>query len=533
VYELAFSHPSAALANPWAQVTVSVTFTSPSRTFTVGGFYYDTNTWKARVAPDQLGIWSWQATLQDSQQGNATFSGSFEVIDTGEPGFLRVNPSNPRRLVMSNGRPYTPVGFNDCMPDRLTPSCCEPRTRHGVPWPFSAMGFDGDFRWPTGCTTPIAACWGGTFACPRADCPVGDTGCCSPTDACCQANGWSTDIETYLTAYGAAGFNLFRWGSDNCSFGLFQTIDPAGNVYKLTEGQWADELFRRLRAHGFRVFMTMWLSPPFSFPTPAQQAAEIAYANYVVDRYGAYIDLFEIFNEGSPDPTFENWMSAAIKARDPYGHFVTMSYPDPANPSYIDVTSPHWYSDDPLLSADQATVSEISNWPTNKPLIFGEAGGANENWSPQTRERMRKKMWTALFNEATLVFWNSTYAKDNASNPANQYIGPQERADARVWSTFASALDVDTVMASTSTSANLRSYGLKSASHAWAYVVNATDNANPTTGGTLTLTSPIAGTATFVSPSDGGVLGTTAVTTGSNTLPLPPFVADLAVRIGP
>src|SRR5215472_5707925 len=73
-YELTFSHASGGLANPWDDVTVSVTFTAPSaRTFSVGGFFHDVNTWKARVAPDELGAWSWAATLTDPTQGGASF----------------------------------------------------------------------------------------------------------------------------------------------------------------------------------------------------------------------------------------------------------------------------------------------------------------------------------------------------------------------------------------------------------------------------------------------------------------------------
>ena len=51
MYELTLTN-AAIYANPWEDVLISAVFTAPSaKTYSVGGFYYDVNTWKLRFAP--------------------------------------------------------------------------------------------------------------------------------------------------------------------------------------------------------------------------------------------------------------------------------------------------------------------------------------------------------------------------------------------------------------------------------------------------------------------------------------------------
>lgn len=52
VYELTLTGPSASYNNPWDNVKISAVFTGPSGKSTVGGFYYNVNTWKVRFAPE-------------------------------------------------------------------------------------------------------------------------------------------------------------------------------------------------------------------------------------------------------------------------------------------------------------------------------------------------------------------------------------------------------------------------------------------------------------------------------------------------
>lgn len=66
----------------------------------------------------------------------------------------------------------------------------------------------------------------------------------------------------------------------------------------------------------------------------------------------------------------------------------------------------------------------------------------------------------------------------------------------------------------------------------WGIRGQCTDHATVTAGGRLTIDAGAGGTATFLSPTTGVVLGTATVVPGPNTLTLPAFTADIALAIG-
>ncbi len=192
-HEVEFRRPSSGYANPWEGVSLHVVFRAPSgRTLLVGGFYGGPDRWLARVAPDEPGRWTWRATFEDAA-GRVESEGRFDCVDRGEPGFVRVNPANRFRMVFSDGSAFQAIGLEDCFLDV---------DRDGDP--FDDLGLDGGFR---------------------SDCPPGDERC--------RDEGWTTDLDTYLSTYGArgAGFNLFRVTVDNCSFRPWERIDFPANLY--------------------------------------------------------------------------------------------------------------------------------------------------------------------------------------------------------------------------------------------------------------------------------------------------------------
>jgi hypothetical protein len=237
IFEQTFDWNSVGYANPWEQVQVTMTLTSPTgRQVTVGGFYYAPNTWKARFAPNQLGDWTWQAVLTDGSRA-ARSTGSFTVVESDWPGFVRPNPQNRFRWIFDNGAPYYPIGIGDCILDD---------DRNGSP--LDNWGFDGSFRPPE------------------------------------PELGRRTDIDTYLSNYSTAGINLFRWSLDNCAFGMHQSIQPAGNVYLVNNGMFGDQLVTKLRQYRLRTYMVLFNSPAYaSNPTAAQLDAIKRYVKYLVD----------------------------------------------------------------------------------------------------------------------------------------------------------------------------------------------------------------------------------------------------------
>ena len=497
VYEIEFPWTSGNYANPWEQVEVRVTWNAPSgRQSTRGGFYYAPGYWRARFAPDEMGTWSWSARLSDGSQSQ-DFSGAFEVVDSEWPGFVRSNPDNPMRWVFDDGSPYYPIGIGDCL--------------LGVDGgsPLENLGFDGEVR--------------------NASYP----------------EGWRTDLETYLTAYEGAGFNLFRWSVDNCAFGLYETIDPSGNLYLQQEGIYGDQLVQSLRRHGFRTYMVLFgFEPPF--PNGSGNAAQMdairRYVRYVVDRYAAYVDFWELMNEAPNPPVTidDDWyvqVATYLREVDPYDHPISTSWQRP-DLSVIDITSPHWYARENEFESDLAMRDQIDQFRGHdgKPIIFGEQGNSEQNWDERSALRMRVRSWTAFFNEAVLIFWNTSCCKDSRGGVAsNIYLGPEERGFIRVLQDFVGGLDPCLALAEIEVSdpGRVRAYALRAPSVFVAYLHAYTDHTNPTSGIRVTLDSPVAGTATWVDPSSGAALGTAGISAGRQTLDAPAFTTDIALRIAP
>ncbi|MFQ5559496.1 MAG: DUF5060 domain-containing protein [Nitrospinota bacterium] len=67
------------------------------------------NTWKARFMPDETGTWTFSYSWTDGTPGG---SGTFEVIDTGLPGPLKIASDNPWFFMDSRGDPFHFRGYD-------------------------------------------------------------------------------------------------------------------------------------------------------------------------------------------------------------------------------------------------------------------------------------------------------------------------------------------------------------------------------------------------------------------------------------
>jgi hypothetical protein len=477
VFERTFQWSSAGYSNPWEQVTLTMTLTAPNgRRIHIGGFYYGPNTWKARFAPDQVGNWRWAATIGD--QAHSTSShGTFSVAPGGNHGFVRQSAYNRFRWTFADGSPYYPIGIGDCVGGDVD------RT------PFDGWGLDGR----------------------------------------------RVGINTYLTAYQRAGVNLFRWSVDNCAFELFQTIAPGGNVYLVREGTWGDALVRDLRAHGFRIYMTIFSHPPFATGAePADIQAVERYVKYVVDRYGAYVDFWELMNESTASIEWYTQVAQYLRSVDPYHHPISTSSERPDLP-VIDINSPHWYETENQFNSDLRTWQQLNAWKqSGKPVIVGEQGNSGHNWDPQSALRMRLRAWTAFFTEGTLIFWNTSSTKNYTAGAGNIYLGPEERGYLRILQNFTRGFDkrakITPVVVSPATT--VRGYALAGPVQSAAYLVNYRDHVSPTVGAHLTVDVSRSGTATWISPATGKVLARQTLRRRRvQTLQVPPFVTDVALEI--
>jgi hypothetical protein len=487
VYEQTFRFSTRA-ANPWEQVRLTVALKAPGgRRVSVGGFFAGGSTWRFRFAPSQLGRWSWTARIADAAHG-VTRRGSFTAIAGRSPGFVQRSPFNRFRWTYSNGTPYAPIGLQDCTVSVYTDN------------PLTGFGFDGGHGTP-----------------PR----------------------W-TSLEPYLSTFAAAGFDLFRWGPDNCSFGLYDRIDPAGNVYSQQGGDYADELTKALRRHGFRIeFVLFGRRVPFAsgLENGAQLAAVERYVRYVVDRFGAYVDFWELANEATLPGGWITPVARYLRSIDPYRHPIGTSWSRPDLPA-LDFGSDHWYQTEPDLEADAVAWQRLRAEPARrfgKPTLVDEQGNAGHNWDPTSAVRLRLRAWTAFFAEAAIVFWNTSATKDYAADAANVYLGPEERGYVRVLSRFTSGFDprARVVTASVSGATGLRAYALRGPADYGLYVVDGASHSAPVTGTRVVVNPTRGGRATWIDTATGRTLASAYVAAGRQTLSVPRFTTDVALKIVP
>ena len=476
---------STSVANRWEQVKLDVHLHAPSgRTLVIDGFYAGGSTWTFRFAPTEVGRWVWTARIADRLHA-VTHRGSFTVVLGRSPGFVRQSPFDRYRWTFTNGQPFNAVGIQDCTVKVYTDN------------PLTGFGFDGGQAPP-----------------PR----------------------W-TSLEPYLTTFAAAGFNLFRWGPNNCSFGLYDRIAPGGNVYSGPGGAYADQLMASLRRHGFCVeFVLFGSRPPFpAGSNPAELAAVDRYVGYVVARYGAFVDFWELMNEATVSTGWYARIAGHLRRIDPYHQPVGTSWSRPDLPE-IGFGSDHWYETEPDLDADRVAWQHLRSERARrygKPTLVDEQGNAGHNWDPTSAVRMRLRAWTAFFAEATIVFWNTSATKDYVAGAANIYIGPEERGYNRVLARWTRGFDprARVMTATVPGRSDLRAYALRGPHDYGLYLVDGASHSETVTGARVIVSPAHAGRAVWTDPATGRTLASLQVAAGRQTLAVPPFTTDVALKI--
>ncbi len=543
VFEITFQHDRP-YANRFFDVIIDVTFTAPSgRQTQVGGFHYGSSAgveittrqspagpphgtrreveyrfkkpdlWKARFAPAEVGRWTYKYVFANVRGDQATGSGAFECVAgrVRNPGFVRPHPANPFRWVFDDGSPYFPIGLQECLGDS-----------GGTGSLLAAMSMEGPFRLD------------------RQGRPAPPPGAMfKPGPAMNPQNG-----DVYFRNFARAGFNLFRLSQKNCSHELYRDLDH----YLVQEAIMTDELIRHARRYGMRVFYGVFgYQPVFAeHPDNAEGMAKVKrFIKYSVDRWGAYVDFWEFLNEQKADARWYEITAPYLRSVDPYHHPIATSWERPELPG-IEVNAPHWYSGiKDEFNCDQQTAHLAAGWKKfNKPVIVGEQGnsaskeelqtpGIGGVWDPKSALRMRLRNWSALFNEISFVFWNTSYAKDGHS--MNIWLGPLERQYVKAMQDFAARLDRDVRMAPVHVSEHnvVRAYGLASTERAGVYLHHFADHQRAVTNLTVTLEVPKAAKGYWYSPENAAILRRIEVGAGRQTLPVPPFVVDLALLITP
>ena len=487
VYEIIINHP-VNYSNNWEDVAINAVFSGP-QTINISGFYFDSFTWKVRFAPPVPGNWSYTITFTTPTKVYS-YTSHFSCISSANKGFLKRHPNNPFRLIYPDGTLFNGIGLQDCIQDVNADGT-----------PLDDWGFNGT---------------------------IGQ-----------QASlGSETSLSNYMDAYGVngAGFNLWRWSTDNCSFKLYDSITTTANSYDVKAGMWGDTLVKTLKKNKIRIWLDFFGVSPFgqiNGSTPLEETALKKYISYVVARYGAYTDIWELFNESSASAYYIDTITAFIRSIDPYKRLITVSDPQPQLAS-IDIDAPHWYVKEPELESDVVTVNRIAEEKKfNKPIIFGEQGNSIQNWDDLSAERMRIRSWTAFFEQGIFIFWNTSYIKNYRNTyAANIYLGPQERGYIRALQNFTVLADtgVRAIPFFPDNKSQVRAFGLKSAKVTMGYFHHTTSHTSYVNTSFNYRVNP-SGTIYWISPSNGSVIDSAKLAFGTQTISSPQFTADISMLI--
>ena len=117
-------------ANPFADVTVTATFTSPSgRSRTAHAFFDGDDTWRVRFAPDETGEWKYTTSCSDAaNRGLHGTTGRFACVASANKGFIRVDPVRKYWFAHDDGTPFW--GNGDTCYNLVNGISAEDRTRY-------------------------------------------------------------------------------------------------------------------------------------------------------------------------------------------------------------------------------------------------------------------------------------------------------------------------------------------------------------------------------------------------------------------
>lgn len=497
IYELSLTN-FALYANPWEDPTITAVFTAPSGTnYTVGGFYCVTNLWKVRFAPMQIGAWSWTLAFTDN---NGTFntSGAFTVTNSAYTGFLRRNPNAPFGLVTElNGAPFYAHGFETSLPNN------------------AALGLTNlaQFNFHT------------------------------------DGYQYPVPIQQYLALYGRAGFNTLREMNEQDGFYLIQTFNnnsTGKNLYDMDQGLLCDQLMAALRQADWKCVMTFWASalsgynvtnPPGSSTT---SQACLRFHQYVINRYAAYVDVWELLNEQQNVPeSYSQVITSYVRTNDPYGHLITINYSQTYG-SLFDLETFHGYY--PYGPPEAQVVQSVDNninalKSFSQPIMSTELGNEGP-YGAYDPLRFRIINWSAFFNRGMLLFtlMGSKSAYAGIGGLSNQYMGSEERASMKILTDYLAGFDptATNLPLALSPGTELEGWALAGSQDLGLYVLDDTSENQVVSNGTVTLTVPAGNMqGEWLNPATGNIIEPVAVNSGSQTLPIPAFVTDIALRLQP
>jgi outer membrane protein assembly factor BamB len=483
VYTLTVTHDDTAYANPF-DAGFHAEFTSPSNvTYNVSAFYFDKNTWHIRFRPQETGQWTWKV----KSEGKELSQGNAQAQPSDKSDFLTLSSNNPQ-VFFHKQQPVFPLGLQDC---------------------FRDYNHDG---------SPLDQWFPGVGLQP-------------PTHQEVRAHS----MQEYLRLYKKGGFNLWRYGVGNCAKTLWFEMSPAGNRYNINEAYYVDKLFESLHDYDYHIFMSLLsFTLPFDLTNTSnsdQKTILQKYLDYMVARYGAYVDVWELANEIHLSDDIIAFMSSYIRSVDPYKHPIATNWERPDHPA-IEINSLHWYDAECDLYCVRNVETQINKITSlQKPTIFSEIGNRDANWDPRSADRMRARLWVGYFYDISPIYWNTSDSYYSSVHGAsNIFLGPTERSYTKIFSdTIASMQGGERIKIVTQTEGVI-ALGKKSATHTLIYL-HRNINAPAKSPAAIELPDASIRSLEWIDPKTGITHRASKPNPASTTIVTPPFTTDLLLKI--
>lgn len=502
--------------NPFRDAACSAEFVAPSGTrLRVEGFYDGDDCWRVRFVPREHGSWNWTARISGGAKPVES-AGQFECQGTEGHGFLRISRANPFRYEYEDGTPFYPVGIQTC--NFLRPDFDGPEHEKGPRRMVSNAEWLQAF---TGAVNLVRTQFGQGIR----------SGCALPLIA-----------APPKTEKGKAPLP-FTYQADRYDLALAREIDA---VYREQRAAGISQILILLQdmslwGQGMSAFGGIRDLVGYKSMRAPNLALQEQYIRYIVARYGAFADIWEIFNEDSfaPDDYLAH-LAGVIRKADPYGRLLTTTYERPGA-SWSDMTTWHEYMGMPANEVDAYLVSQIALYKARGKLVQNTEFGNQNTLSNDDPLKWRIAVWTAHMQESSLLFWSMSQSKMPAGflkhGNANAYIGSETRGHFRVFHGLTRDLPVDLrpVTIGYTSQTDLRAYALCNGRQGLVYIHHFADHGKPYTlpSELMMQAGPGLWRLRWFSPDDGRELGTKEVRTPQQYLSfsLPEITVDLVGRL--
>ncbi|KAA5821169.1 DUF5060 domain-containing protein [Algibacter amylolyticus] len=407
IYEVSFNSDETNYSNPFWDVEIIGTFTSPdNEILKVGGFYYDEDTWKLRFSPTKEGIWNYSIAFK-TPTNTFEFTDNFECLPANSNhGFIQVSEENSYNFKYSDGTNVLINGINGHTPPVTaaflgipnTPSPADENMTK-LMWQYLAQKNINTYR-----LQMFHQEWAP---------PVMEWNTFEGHANLLQNSG---SLDKYDTENAKLIDKWFQDASDNginiypCLF----TIHDDGNVYTFNQSPWSVE------NGGY------YTSPTNMYSTTTDEGHDYVkkYVKYIVNRYGAFQNIlaWEYNNEWGKY-TSKDWINSideVITNNDPYNRAHAASYwafdyafdselHDLPSNEIVDFHVYPWHGYDSEFTIDFMMNEDVSYFYDSyeKPILIGEYGSGDfDNNIPESEHYFdRIGYWTAFVSGGNALYW--------------------------------------------------------------------------------------------------------------------------------